>query len=224
MKKDKYILVDFPVSQCFMDHDRWSECLAVEVLDDHPTAPDTWMVPEDLYYEVMWSCEMKDGDVYIVELTDNRKWAFIYKESNHDLTSMYAAYCFDDDFFESETSQVSHNSMVKRFRKPSELELQVFWDTLQFNGLSWNAENKKLTKESKQGKFDIQTLKPYDKILKREYGLTSWWYPTMVSYVTSYEVYTMDSQDPAYAVLPFEGNEHLVGTCKDCDEYYKFWE
>lgn len=27
-----------------------------------------------------------------------------------------------------------------------------------------------------------------------------------------------------YQCIPYEDNEHLLGTTNDCDEYYKTWE
>lgn len=72
-------------------------------------------------------------------------------------------------------------------------------------------------------KFDITTLKPFDKVLVRDndeqlwsadlfgfYGKTL--YPFMcVGHYTN-------------QCVPYEGNEHLLGTTDDCDEYYKNWK
>jgi hypothetical protein len=71
-------------------------------------------------------------------------------------------------------------------------------------------------------KFDINTLKPYDKVLaKNGDGL---WYPTLVSYVdSSGTVYIIDESDNAEYIIPFEGNEHLVGQYNDPDPYYITW-
>lgn len=71
-------------------------------------------------------------------------------------------------------------------------------------------------------KFDISSLKPYDKVLaKNGDGL---WYPTLVSYVdSSGTVYIIDESDNAEYIIPFEGNEHLVGQYNDPDPYYITW-
>jgi hypothetical protein len=71
-------------------------------------------------------------------------------------------------------------------------------------------------------KFDINTLKPYDKVLaKNGDGL---WYPTLVSYVdSSGTVYIIDESDHAEYIIPFEGNEHLIGQYNDPDPYYITW-
>lgn len=72
-------------------------------------------------------------------------------------------------------------------------------------------------------KFDIHSLKPYDRVLVRfEDGV---WYPTLVSYVnSSSQVYLIDSEEAAECVIPFEGNEHLIGKFDDPDPYYITWQ
>ena len=71
-------------------------------------------------------------------------------------------------------------------------------------------------------KFDIHSLKPYDKVLVKNGD--GCWYPTLVSYVeSSGEVYLIDITDRADRVIPFEGNEHLIGKFDDPDPYYITW-
>lgn len=71
-------------------------------------------------------------------------------------------------------------------------------------------------------KFDISSLKPYDKVLVR--NSDGCWYPTLVSYVdSSREVYLIDTTDRAEYVIPFKGNEHLIGGFSDPDPYYITW-
>lgn len=71
-------------------------------------------------------------------------------------------------------------------------------------------------------KFDISSLKPYDKVLVKNGD--GCWYPTLVSYVdNSREVYLIDTTDRAEYVIPFEGNERLIGGFSDPDPYYITW-
>ena len=72
-------------------------------------------------------------------------------------------------------------------------------------------------------KFDIHSLKPYDRVLAK--NSNSLWYPTLVSYVdSSGTVYIIDESDQAAYVIPFEGNEHLIGKFDDPDPYYITWQ
>lgn len=77
-------------------------------------------------------------------------------------------------------------------------------------------------------KFDITTLKPFDKVLVR---LTkdNVWNATFFSHYDKevkwgcYPFVTTSSKSYLMCI-PFEGNEHLLGTNNDCDEYYKTWK
>lgn len=79
------------------------------------------------------------------------------------------------------------------------------------------------SRDWKLAKFDLCSLKPYDKVLVKTD--TGCWYPTLVSYVESPgEVYLIDTTDRADCVIPFEGNEYLIGKWDDPDPYYITWE
>ena len=72
-------------------------------------------------------------------------------------------------------------------------------------------------------KFDITTLKPYDKVLVR-CGNNGLWDPQFFAY------YRLNSKFPFVCTyntwsqcVPYEGNEHLIGKTDDCDEYFKNW-
>lgn len=85
----------------------------------------------------------------------------------------------------------------------------------------WSLQLHKI-KDWELAKFNICSLKPYDKILIRFEGC---WYPSLVSYVDRYEgVYTIDHTNIVEKVIPFEGNEHLIGKHDDPDPYYITWE
>lgn len=71
-------------------------------------------------------------------------------------------------------------------------------------------------------KFDITTLKPFEsKVLVRDNG----------EYLWKPAIYGLSHSKGCYVVggvcwrqcIPYEGNEHLLSTKKDCDEFYKIW-
>lgn len=71
-------------------------------------------------------------------------------------------------------------------------------------------------------KFDITTLKPFEsRILVRvnENGL---WKPAIFGFYNKIDFYTV-SGIAWEQCIPYEGNEHLLGTTNDCDEFYKTW-
>ena len=73
-------------------------------------------------------------------------------------------------------------------------------------------------------KFDITTLKPFDKVLVRDVNDEEWT-PNLYGY-------PLYEKDKAYQCvlnywnqcIPYEGNQHLLGTHDDCDDYYKTWK
>ena len=74
-------------------------------------------------------------------------------------------------------------------------------------------------------KFDISILKAYDKVLVRDTNEQMW--------VADLFGHALDRSLGGYTFacvghypnqcIPYEGNEHLLGTINDCDEYYKNW-
>lgn len=71
-------------------------------------------------------------------------------------------------------------------------------------------------------KFDISKLKPFEsKVLVRN-DINQLWIPAFWGY----------KRDNGYATtfgwsqycIPFEGNEHLLNTANDCDNFFKVWE
>lgn len=78
----------------------------------------------------------------------------------------------------------------------------------------------------KRNKFNHSTLKPFDKVLVRDGDGESWVNAFFGFYDT---VTTKKYPFVASAVswgqcIPYEGNEHLLGTTDDCDEHFKNWE
>ena len=84
-------------------------------------------------------------------------------------------------------------------------------------------------------KFDITTLKPFEsKVLVRdsinsihEYDeeQTDVWRPAIWGVYVKDNLYPFGVQGGCYFnyCIPYENNEHLLGTTNDCDEFYKNW-
>lgn len=75
-------------------------------------------------------------------------------------------------------------------------------------------------------KFDITTLIPFEsKVLIRDNKFQKW-YPGI------WGVYDSNSEEYPYKTIgctaqyciPYEGNQHLLYTTNDCDEFYKTWK
>lgn len=77
-------------------------------------------------------------------------------------------------------------------------------------------------------KFDISTLKPFDKVLVR-HDRDNTWCGSLLSHMdnksSSYCYKFVTTAGKSYPMgIPYEGNEHLLGTANDCDSYFKTWE
>ena len=71
-------------------------------------------------------------------------------------------------------------------------------------------------------KFDINTLKPFEsKVLVRDVNGDNW-IGAFYSHYKS-ELFYVIGNVYYYQCIPYEGNEHLLGTNNDCDEFYKNW-
>ena len=69
-------------------------------------------------------------------------------------------------------------------------------------------------------KFDISTLKPFDKVLMRSSNAREW-VGTIYSHYSNNKFYGCGMC--CDQCIPYEENQHLLGTTNDCIEYYKTW-
>lgn len=72
-------------------------------------------------------------------------------------------------------------------------------------------------------KFDITTLKPFDKVLVRQSNVGRWKPAFWGRHIATKKCPFITSYGATAQVIPFKGNEWLVGTTDDCDDYYKTW-
>lgn len=77
-------------------------------------------------------------------------------------------------------------------------------------------------------KFDITTLKPFEsRVLVRDLEENAWhpaiWGCLGDVYQDMYP-YIMEGGNGFEYCIPYEGNEHLLGTTDDCDDFYKVWK
>ena len=72
-------------------------------------------------------------------------------------------------------------------------------------------------------KFDINTLKPFDKVLVR-CGGAAYWEPQFFSkYEPNVKLPFKCTYNNWAECIPYEANKHLCGTYNDCDDFYKNW-
>jgi hypothetical protein len=74
-------------------------------------------------------------------------------------------------------------------------------------------------------KFDINTFKQFDKVLVRDSDKGDW-HCDLFSHYRGFDIYySFCCVGSNYKqCIPYEGNEYLLGTTDDCDDFYKTWE
>ena len=78
----------------------------------------------------------------------------------------------------------------------------------------------------KKEKFDPKTLKPFDKVLARDY-LHGKWTCGFFSHIVIFDnTYMYNMGEVLYKMcIPYnDDTKHLVGTTDDTPEYYRYWE
>lgn len=162
-------------------------------------------------------CRFKDGDV--VATTDS-SWIGITDGGYEN--EYIPTYCVIKD-------NVKFEAYFNKKRKwafdrlATEEEKAKLFDTIKANGYKWNAETKTLEKLIEQ-KFDITTLKPFDKVLVRDNDEQMWTTDIFSFYNEKHVYHFMCVGHYTNQCIPFEGNEHLLGKTDDCDDFYKTWE
>ena len=72
-------------------------------------------------------------------------------------------------------------------------------------------------------KFDINTLKPFDKVLVRDNNTQKWTADLFSFFDKSLVCPYSCVGHYTNQCIPYEGNEHLLGSDNDCADYYKNW-
>lgn len=81
-------------------------------------------------------------------------------------------------------------------------------------------------KKERKGKFDPNTLKPFDKVLVRDYCTDEWIAQIFTRYFKYRKYPFVDICLNSYTYcIPFnEETKHLIGTTDEAPEYYRYWE
>ena len=153
--------------------------------------------------------DAKDGDI----ITMVNEWGvhiFIYNNTT-DKYNDYGYYAIL-----TSRSNLKFNGFCngKTYKLANEEEKKKFFQVIKDNGYKWNPETRSLEK--------LPKFKPFDKVLVRCSTLEKW-------RIQFFEKYDKTCKHPFICMgynkykqcIPYEGNEHLLDTTNDCDEYFK---
>lgn len=161
--------------------------------------------------------EFKDGDIVFVEspmlgIDTNFMIAIFRKEKEIGKYKFSLALykSNEHDTYLRENPVVLSPSDIKTFRLATEEEKQQLFDALANINKAWDAEKKQI--------IDLKPkveLKPFDKVLVRD-TKSDYWRASLFSHI--------DKNGNHYCIwanwhycIPYEGNEHLLGTTKDVE-------
>ena len=153
--------------------------------------------------------EFKDGDIVFMKGIKSKLFAnciFILKgeyKDGDERAFYYAFYNADDKFTEAEYGNTKvHYSL----RLATDSEKQQLFEALSKEGKAWNAKKKMIV--NLKPKVE---LKPFDKVLVRNYDCNAWQI-SLFGYKNSLNCYYCCNGSSWIQCIPYEGNEHLLGT------------
>lgn len=151
--------------------------------------------------------EFKDGDILTCISSKGCIYIFIFRCFSANLVSYYINKdTYDNLFFANEFIQSNEYNI----RYATEEEKQQLFDALAKEGKAWDAEKKEFV--------DLKTKwtpKPFDKVLVRD-SKSDKWRANLFGYIDKDEYYHYVYANWVYCI-PYEGNEHLLGTTKDVE-------
>ena len=155
--------------------------------------------------------EFKRGNIAFADY-GNRQYVFIVSGIT-DLSEGYDSFISLD--LRSLTLNMGHRMSffkenLSKLRLATEEEKQQLFDALAKEGKAWDAEKKQI--------IDLKPkveLKPFDKVLVRD-SKSDYWRATLFSHINEKGCYYCVWASWTYCI-PYEGNEHLLGTNKDVE-------
>lgn len=179
----------------------------------------------------------KDGECMLFPSRENRDWdTFRFKKGDILVTITKAPFIYngfeDDNYYGSICGAFSFGGIICGVpsnkwtdkigvRKATEKEANRFLKKLKRLGIVWDPETFTITKS----KFDIEELKPFDKVLVRDGDMKVWTCGIYSHFYNNSSSNRYVCTDEAYKqCIPYnDDTEHLVGKTCDCPEYYKTW-
>lgn len=172
----------------------------------------------------------KDGDVLYAKAKQN-EYVFIYREKEkEDEVCHYVNLSHWEDLWQAPDGYVCNKTETETIRYATEKEIDALHRAIEKEGRIWDPVEKELkniefvASEDKAEKFDINTLKPFDRVLVRDDSTLKWAIDLWMAYEQDAEWIHQCLRDSYVQCIPYEGNEHLLLTKDMPDEYYITWE
>ena len=172
----------------------------------------------------LWTIkDAKDGDILVT--TKVRSCPFIYRKTsyNNNLAYYYAGIDGNGDFCEGCLKRtLSHFGSVENVVPATKEQRDLLFAKMKEAGYEWDADKKELRKI--QPYYDIKNFKPKQWVLVRDDDEWEWGL-TRFSHLSngSVSLFVCINGASFQQCIPYDGNEHLLGTTDMCPEKYINW-
>ena len=194
-------------------------------------------IVKDLYDRFkLWTIQdAKDGDILSISWwEDEDLWEkiVIFKKYHSDgVKGLYSTPCVEGYGNTFKNGKLAFKEEVPYYSRTWTCKLHLATreqrDTLikamDDAGYKWDAEKKELNK--KDG-FDPKTLKPFDKVLVRDYS-DDVWNCSILSHTQQkgrYNYACINGANWEYCIPYNDDTKHLAGTTEEAPEFYRYWE
>lgn len=154
--------------------------------------------------------EFKDGDIVcMMDRFDNYRFIFIYRNED-DENFYYHAHITRNGFVNLGENEYLSKPRNYSVHLATDLEKQQLFDALAKKGKAWDADKKMFV--------DLKPkveLKPFDKVLVRD-NEDDIWEVSLFGYKDEL-YYRCDNGIPWIQCIPYDGNEHLLGTTNNVE-------
>lgn len=166
-------------------------------------------------------CPFKKGDFIVKEYLNGSKFIAIFSHFGgpHEYTTHYL--CLLRPCGEFKPNSDFGIGAIQEARLATDSEKKELLDAIDRNGYYWDECSLTL----KKLKFNINSLKSFDKVLVRDDDKSNWYCALYSHYRNNVPHYKYGCISSAFhQCIPYnEETKNLVGTTKDCPDYYKTW-
>ena len=152
--------------------------------------------------------EFKDGDIVALMVRKCTHIA-IFQSRQEMYIGFHAVLCNNEQLLLEEPFREDDGDIELRLATDS--EKQQLFEALAKKGKAWDAEKKQIV----DLKPKVDELKPFDKVLVRD-SESDKWRANLFGYIDKDKYYHCVYANWVYCI-PYEGNEHLLGTTKDVE-------
>lgn len=217
VNEDKEYPIGYPI-RCYIQNDSYRTSTAFNMYGEYTFNQNSKCVifPKG---KTSWEgftppCEFKEGDIVISSSGDI-----------HLLCTKDSSYCAYrrimgklSKFDSTLTTDITVSNLA------TEEEKEKLFQAIKENGYKWNTETKTLDKII-EPKFNISSLTPFEsKVLVRSESHNIWKPAVFGFFIESKKYYYTVGGTCWTQCIPYKGNEYLLATTDDCDEYYKTWK